>query len=1064
MNTIGIPEDKIREALFFLDYEDRDTWLMAGMCIKHELGDAGLDMWLSWSSLGSTYNQKHCLQQWKSFKNFRKRTIGTLIYKAMEIGFKFSDKDLRISQKEQERRKQRQLQMQAEQEAEALAEEQLHAKTANKAKYIWSTSKPCDSHPYTTKKDIMTHGCRTNQWKYKDDNGVLQTIDNCLIVPLLYRGELVSLQAIAPYKINKDGKQTDKFYMWGAKKKGVYAVIGDRTETLLLCEGWATGATLHEATQLQVYIALDSGNLFHVAKELRKAHPLARIVICADNDQYKKINAGIRAATKAAIAVDADMVYPKFKNPSTRPTDFNDLYNECGSYDDIYEIVVSRPTFKKEFNNSVQSFNAFDLKYVDEYKKVLEESRDPFKVACAALFSALTMSRDYPVFCSLDDIRNYIHHPLIHHNTHLSIMSRVQWSIYNRKEIAMSAIRPKAWGNKHEHVIVNSLDEYKPQQGVSLVFAPMGSGKTQRVIKPFSMQENRVFAAIAHRRSLISELSKQLKVENYEEAKGLEFSEKVAVCLPSAMSTRFEPFTDRVQDLAIDEISQNIRFTSSKECNASGVDQEGVYLGLKKLVNQSDTVIAADASIDQLTIDFMESARPDESFTIVEQVPQNKNRYCYIHDEEQLLSRVQAELLNGGNVWFAVESVSKAEAIESLFKENYDVLLITSKNSTSKKVKDFLKNVNKESCRYNLVVASPAISSGVSVEHDIPHFTMIAGIASGAAICFSDFAQMLGRVRYVPHYHVCLKRNNHRFENITANTILLGQKQAAMLEGGNVKENDYSSTVAQIDALERAYRSDFAAGFVWFMQYYCFDILPSDTVMIDYAIVDQLKEISKANREQYRRSLCNADPITKDEAEALDKKPHLNDDEQINLMAYHIKTALGYACVHQLEELDIDVFEKLPSLDRFARYLGLKPKKDDSEKNIALRRFNIAQEKAIKIMLGDADLKETFFTNEKCKEIITRCCANENRFMFSALKIVPSAYARDIQDKQGNLKPLKPPSNCANAMGRIVEKFGLQWKRKTKGYSRSEKSETGYMITEDSYNLMKVYAERRYAC
>lgn len=1063
MNTIGIPEDKIKEALFFLDYEDRDEWLMAGMCIKHELGESGKDMWLAWSSMGSTYNLKHSLQQWKGFKNFRKRTIGTLIFHAMRKGFKFSDKEIRISRSEQEKRRLRQLQMQAEQEIEAIEEHQLQENIARKAKYIWSTSRTIESHPYTTKKDVMIHGCRSNQWKYKDDNGQIQVIENCLIIPLYFRGELVSLQAIAPRKINKSGKETDKFYMWGAQKKGVYAVIGDRTETLLLCEGWATGATLHESTQLQVYIALDSGNLLHVAKELRKANPLSRIVICADNDQYKKVNSGIHAASKASIAIDADMVYPKFRNTTNQPTDFNDLYNECGSYDDIYEIVVSGSTFKKEFNNSVQSFNAFDLRYIDDYKKVLEESRNPLDVARAALYAALSMARDYPVFCSLDDIRNYIQHPLINHDTHLSIMSRVQWSIYNRKEIAMTAIRPKSWGNKHDHIVVNSLSEYHPSNGVSLIFAPMGSGKTQKVIKPFSMQDDKVFAAIAHRRSLISELSKQLSVENYEEAKSLDVSEKVAVCLPSAMSSRFNEFTSRVENVAIDEISQNIRFTSSKECRANGVDQEGVYMGLKRLVNQSDIVVAADASIDQVTIDFMEAARPDEKFTIVEQVPQNKDRRCYIHDEEQLLSKIQAELLNDGKVWLAVESVNKAEAVAKLFEENYKVLLVTSKNSTSKKIKDFLKNVNKESCKYDLIIASPAISSGVSIEHNIPHFTMIAGIASGAAICFSDFAQMLGRVRYVPDYHVCLKRNNHRFENVTSNTILLGQKQAAMLEGNGIKENDYSQTIAKIDELERAYRSDFAAGFVWFLEYYCFDVVASDVINIDYGIVDKLKEISKDNRDKYRKSLCNADQITKEEAEKLDKKPHLKENEQINLMAYHIKTALGYACVHDLEELDIDIFERLPSLDRFARYLGLKPKKDDSDKNIALRRFNIAQEKAIQIMLNGDDLKDTLFTNEKCKEIITRCCANENRFMFSALKIVPSAYARDIQDKQGNLKPLKPPSNCANAMGRIIEKFGLQWKRKTKGYSRSDDSKTGYMVTEDSYNLMKIYAERRYA-
>ena len=71
MNYNGIPEQKIREALFTLNYEDQDEWIMSGMAVKHELGESGLDMWLAWSSLGNTYNQKICyysmeiIQEWQ---------------------------------------------------------------------------------------------------------------------------------------------------------------------------------------------------------------------------------------------------------------------------------------------------------------------------------------------------------------------------------------------------------------------------------------------------------------------------------------------------------------------------------------------------------------------------------------------------------------------------------------------------------------------------------------------------------------------------------------------------------------------------------------------------------------------------------------------------------------------------------------------------------------------------------------------------------------------------------------------------------------------------------------
>lgn len=1039
MNYNGIPEQKIREALFTLDSDDRDEWLMAGMCIKHELGDSGMSMWLDWSSTGTGYSQKESTYQWKRFSNSKGRTIGTLIHHAQQRGFRFNEQITRISPAELRKREERKKAQEQQAILDQQTEAQKHAEAAIRANRIWNSSKPCTEHPYLTNKDVMPHGTRTN---HKSE----------LIIPLYFRGALVSVQTIFA-----DGS---KRYLYGAQKSGVCSFIGEYTDTILICEGWATGATLHEATQLFVAVALDSGNIAPVAKEIRKNYPLARIVICADNDQYKKVNTGIKAAEKAACEVDADVVYPVFKNTKNKPTDFNDLYHESGSYNEVYEQVVKPAMFKQEFNNRVPVFNAFDLPYIEDCEKVLEESTEPHKVARAALYASLRLSEQVPAFCTVDMIREYIKHPLINHKTHLSIMRRVLFAIYGRKRIALSAIKPEKWG-KHNHVVVDSLDGLQLNDGVNLVFAPMGSGKTQKVIKPFS-EPDRTFCAIAHRRSLISELASRLNVENYEETKDAFLSEKVAVCLPSAMSLRFRDFMCRVEAVAIDEISQNIRFTSSKECKATGVDQEGVYLGLKDLVNKSEVIVAADASIDQTTIDFFEQARPDEVFTIIEQIPNaSQNKKCFLYDEEQLLSKVQAELLNGGNVWFAVESVAKAEAINALFKDNFKTMLITSRNSTSKKVKDFLTHVEDESRKYNLVVASPAISSGVSVEHGMmPHFTMIAGIASGTAICFSDFAQMLARVRYLPHYHVCLKKNNHRYDGVTANTILRGQREAALLEGSKIKENEYTQVMAAIDERERAYRADFANGFIWFLRYYCFEVLPGHSVQMDYSILDKLKQITKENKETYRQALCNAEPITQDEADRMEQRKDLTEDEQTVLMAFNIRKMLGYEWVHGLTLLDIEMFERLPAIDRFARYLGLVPKVDDSERNIALRKFANAQVKATKIMLGDEPIEQTFFTAEKCRDIIFRISGNEYRFMLSALKLVPSSYARDVQDKKGNLKPLTVPTNCGKAMGAVLEKFGLKWKRHTQGNSRT--GVTGYKVTEESFALMKQYAEQRY--
>lgn len=1053
MRLNGISESEIQRALCHLDSDDREEWVRMGMCLKHELGDNGLDMWLNWSQGSKAYKQKDAVYLWRKSFNGSGLTIGTLIHEAMKRGFKFNEADGYISAKALQQREQAKF----EREAEEIQEQQKilnrQVQQAQKAKQMWRSFKQASEHPYLTTKDILPHSARVGAWTYKNERDELVCEQNALIYPLFCNGELVSLQAIFP----NGGKKL----LWGAIKSGAYHVIGERTDKILICEGIATGATLYEATQYQVYCAIDAGNLGHIAKQVRKENPLCNIVICADNDQYKAVNTGITKAQKVACDADADVVYPIFQNTANEPTDFNDLYfDRNGSFDEIISLVEKTSKYVRKVNNNAPYVDISKGRFVSEPFKKFEEESDYQVIAMAGLQTALIKSEQIPSFCTMDMIRTHLDHPRLHHKTHLEIMQRVQWAVLNRKNNAMTSIRPTKWGNRHHHQVVPTLDYKHVKDGLNIVFAPMGTGKTQRIIKPMAQQDT-TFVAIAHRRSLIDELSSTLGVQNYETSKANDLTEKMAVCLPSAMSAKFKGFMGRVANVAIDEISQNIRFTKSKECKAKGADQEQVYLGAKTAIREACTAIVADASIDDMTLQFCEKARPDEAFNIIEVAPKDTGRNCYLYDEEQLLSKIQTELMSGGKIWCAIESVAKAEAMAVLFKQ-YKVMLVTSKNNTSKKVKEFLQNIKEQSKEYDMVIASPVISSGVSVEHDEPHFTMVAGIAGGSAICFSDFAQMLGRVRYVKDYHVCLKKNNLKNEGVTAHTILLGQRQASSIEGVTAKENDYSEAMAQIEANERMYRADFANGFIWFLKYYCFNVTGADSVGVDYSILDKLKEITKENKAMYHKKICEADAITKGQAEVLDMKRDLTEQEQIELLSYKAKFMLGYTWDYILTLEDIDMFEQLPKIDRFARLLGFTSKVDDTEKNIALRKFEKAQIKGVDILFDGINLEETFFSHAKCHEIVSRVCKNENRFLLSTLKLVPYQYARDIQDKKGNMKELKAPDNCSKAMSAILDKYGLSWKQKTKGYSRSDKSQRGYMVNPESYAKMLKYSTQRY--
>ena len=143
-----------------------------------------------------------------------------------------------------------------------------------------------------------------------------------LIIPLVdLDGAIHSIQ-----RIYEDG--TKRFLSGGAKADH-FALIGGPlfgAPAILLCEGWATGATAHAATDLPVVAAMDAGNLRRVAPLVQARYPNATLVILADNDckPDRQTNPGVTAATAAARATHALLAIPSL------PGDFNDLAAACG--------------------------------------------------------------------------------------------------------------------------------------------------------------------------------------------------------------------------------------------------------------------------------------------------------------------------------------------------------------------------------------------------------------------------------------------------------------------------------------------------------------------------------------------------------------------------------------------------------------------------------------------------------------------------------------------------------------------------------------------------------------
>lgn len=178
-------------------------------------------------------------------------------------------------------------------------------------------------HPYLQKKGIQPNGLKVHEKT------------NTLLVPLQDTdGFIWSNQAIS--------QTGDKLFPEGSRKQGLFHVMGEAdlkvAKEFTICEGVATGASIHEATKKPVIIAFDSGNLKPVAQALRAINPDAKILIAADNDHAlsrkptQKQNVGIVSAKEAALAVNGEYTFPTFTKAQKEQklTDYNDLAKDKG--------------------------------------------------------------------------------------------------------------------------------------------------------------------------------------------------------------------------------------------------------------------------------------------------------------------------------------------------------------------------------------------------------------------------------------------------------------------------------------------------------------------------------------------------------------------------------------------------------------------------------------------------------------------------------------------------------------------------------------------------------------
>jgi putative DNA primase/helicase len=221
------------------------------------------------------------------------------------------------------------------------------AQAVRKARLMWAAStevNPRQAGRYLKLKGLRgAHGARQ--------------LGPDLIIPLTDGRDVMTVQTISP-----DGKT--KLFAAGAPKRGGFfhiprltgegaeppggeeailegggAESGEtepteqfksyaRRELVWLCEGFATGATLHELTGWGAVCAMDAGNLLPAARRALELHPGWTLVVAPDWDREHG-NTGMSMGLKAAEELGLPIAPPPF-GPGEEGTDWNDLCRSRG--------------------------------------------------------------------------------------------------------------------------------------------------------------------------------------------------------------------------------------------------------------------------------------------------------------------------------------------------------------------------------------------------------------------------------------------------------------------------------------------------------------------------------------------------------------------------------------------------------------------------------------------------------------------------------------------------------------------------------------------------------------
>lgn len=785
------------------------------------------------------------------------------------------------------------------------------------------------------------------------NRGTAVSYQRILDTPLNIQGKVTGKLTT---KTVEDNALKGAVHVFGELVNGKRIMVGEGYATV-------ASAMLAKNAQCGV-MAYSTNNMKTVVDVLRSNYPESEIFVLVDNDhdtcKQGKGNAGMLSAnailTKHHNSGKVKAYVPVFDGMSEESkqtcSDFNDVHCVLGL--DIVSKQIGAKANRIDWDISALDKQLFKLRYVSNANinkqikhcvftgmmqvPMMLSAEDLFNIIKNELQRLQVRRTNLNITPAIKYLFNAIQRgDAIHTNRAMafrSFSSRITDKANRPKHV--NYVQFKQWQVNDE--IVNFV---RGCTGPVILRAGMGSRKSSKALRTLMREADRGILT-GHRQTLTWDLFRTMAdakdydalgrdkdVLHYQDEGATEaapYAKKLVCCVNSIIKGIFRPLVKEHDFMAMDEATQTIRSVLTGGAMAYPVD---VYNMMKTaLAATTERVVLCDADANDHLITLLERANamreemglePWPQINVidlpvnVEVVNEDKTRSkirVNFTDPNSTFLRIQQAIEDGKRCLVATDSTRYAEQVREFVRMHNDttlkgkrqlrVLYVSQDTKPELAVQAFQDNPEKVAKDYDILIYSPAISSGVSI--DVRHFECHFGVFYGEIVP-SDAIQMLRRDRTATEFTLGLGQMNNRRETdlrrMVRGLVAVTKDTSCKMnfEDGtfNLGTHDTEFNRARMEMMieENRARADFSNQILRILDADGYAVNRLDTSEIDIAQGKEERKFLQGFIEERKKNL-HLDSVTPNEQrlEELKEQQNLSEAERAELNRWDIENVL----------------------------------------------------------------------------------------------------------------------------------------------------------------------------